>query len=173
MVVTKKQVFWSKTSESHEAIIEEFGLKEKDVRGNVTFVRIEIVPLDNDYALPFSKWKYELDQDLLPKWYVAKDVERRARKHLKEWRKQKVIMPNEKRVVKEGDYILINCGTVQEVYSGGTVQKVYGGTVQEVYSGGTVITYIKLDKGILKSASAVLVDRSGVKVKCYVGKAKP
>ncbi|MHC4464909.1 MAG: hypothetical protein ACYS30_26290 [Planctomycetota bacterium] len=67
-VVTKKEVFWSKLDESHEVIIEENKLKEKDVHGNITFVRIEIVPPENNYGLPFSKWKYNLDQDILPEW---------------------------------------------------------------------------------------------------------
>jgi len=240
-VITKKQVFWSKTTEGHSDIIEEFGLKEKDVRGNITLVRIEIVPPDGNYKLPFSKWEYHLDQDLLPKWYDGKEVEKRARKHLKEWRKCKVIMPNEERNVKEGDFIIIsygtvndNSGTVNDNYgtvndnsgtvndnsgtvndnsgtvndnsgtvndNSGTVNDNYGtvndnsgtvkrngnsgtvkrnnnsgtvnynsGTVKKCIGKSTVITYVKLDKGILQSANAVLVDRSGKEPKFYVGK---
>jgi hypothetical protein len=59
-------------------------------------------------------------------------------------------------------------GTVQKVWGGGTVQEVWGGTVQEV-CGGTVIAYTHLDPSILKSKSAVLVNRSGDVVRCYTG----
>ncbi len=44
-----------------------------------------------------------------------------------------------------------------------------GGTVQEVRDGGTVQTYGKLDPKILKSKRALLVDRSGEKLRVFVG----
>ena len=178
-VVTKKRVFWSETSDSHEDIIEQFKLKEQDVRGNYTFVRTEIVPENLDYRKPIKQWKYKLDQDLRPKWYDEKEVERRCRLALKDWYKACVIPPS--KTVKEltsNIKIVLgtvqevrNGGTVQEVRNGGTVQEVWnGGTVQEVRSGGTVRTYTPLPLDILKSASAVLVDRSGKTVVCHVGK---
>ena len=112
-VVTKKEVFWSKNSESHTDIIEEFKLKEQDVRGNYTFVRVEIVPPDKDYTLPFKKWHYQLDQDLKPVWYDAKEVEKRCRAKLKGWRKAKVVMPNESRKEIANDHIVAIYGNVE------------------------------------------------------------
>jgi hypothetical protein len=135
-VVTKKRVFWSKRSDSHEDIVDEFKLKERDARKNYTFVRVEIVPPNRDYSLPFSKWIYKLDQDLKPDWYDAKDVEKRCRMHLKDWRKAKVIMPTQK--VKEVNFrhLVAVYGTIGSV-SGGTIGSVYGGTIGSVY-GGTI-----------------------------------
>jgi hypothetical protein len=234
MVVTQKQVFWSKVSEKHEDIIEEFGLKERDFRKNITLVRIEIVPPVNGYTLPPSKWVYNLEQDILPEWYVAEEVEKRARKHLKKWRKHKIIMPKQTRDIKKGEFILFNYGTVGYNYgtvddnygtvkknndsgmvnynsgtvnnNSGTVSYNYGtvkknsgtvgynygtvdynhgtvkmndnygtvndnyGTVKVCKGKSTIITYVKLNKGILQSANAVLVGRSGKKPKCYIGK---
>ena len=155
-VVTKKQVFWSKTKESHEEIIKENNLREKNVRGEPMFVRVEIVPPDDNYTLPFSKWEYTLDENVnhtLPAWYVKKNIESRCRSKLKEWRKCKIIMPKEKRTLKDNDFILICYGTVKYMYGSSTV-----------------ITYVKLNKDILYSPQAVLIDRSGVRAKCFVGK---
>ena len=150
MIVTKSKVFWSEKSDSHEDIVEEFGLKERDVRKNYTFVRVEIVPPNNDYKLPFSRWAYHLDQDLKPEWYDAKDAEKRVRRAVKDWRKTKVIMPNEKRNLKNDDYILVSYGTVKSMRGSSTV-----------------VVYTKFDKGVLKSAKAVIIDRSGDKARCY------
>jgi len=257
MVVTKQKVFWSKNSDSHEDIIEEFKLDEGKLREQPKLVRVEIVPPNEDYKLPFSKWNYRLDQDIKPKWYDEKKVEARVRKHLKEWRKCKVVMPNEeKREIKTGNIVAIygtvkyirggtveyidggiveyiDGGTVEYIYGGtveymrggtvecirgGTVEYIYGGTVKYIHGGtvkyidggtvkyirggtvkyirggtveciygGTVkyidgklpselkgsvliTTYKHLSPKILKSSQAVMIDRSGAKVKCYVGK---
>jgi hypothetical protein len=135
-VVTKTKVFWSLNDESHETIIEENNLKESDIRGNSTFVRVEVVPSDNNYTLPFSKWKYCLDQDNVPKWYDEKKVEKRCRAKLKEWRKAKIVMPGEVRGGIDIGQMVAIYGTVKCIY-GGTVEYIYGGTVEYIY-GGTV-----------------------------------
>ena len=96
-IITKNQVLWSLKDESHEVIIKENNLKDEH---NITFVRVEIVPRDDNYLLPFSQWIYHLDQDLLPDWYNVKEAEKRARKQLPKWRKAKVVV----------SYDLINCG---------------------------------------------------------------
>jgi hypothetical protein len=83
-VLTKDCVFFSKTSNSHEDIIEENHLVADGVRGP-NILRVEIVPPDGDYALPISKWQYHTDQDILPEW--AGDGEKRARAALKQWKR--------------------------------------------------------------------------------------
>jgi len=108
-VVTKTKVFWSTKSEHHSHIIAEHKLLEKDVRGNFRVACVEITPPNGDLTLPFCKWVYHLDsrspQDVMPIWYDAKDVERRCRAKLKEWRAAKVVMPNEKRVIRDGQIV--------------------------------------------------------------------
>ena len=39
MIVTKTKVFWSEKSDSHEDIVEEYKLKEQNVRGDYLFAR--------------------------------------------------------------------------------------------------------------------------------------
>ena len=138
MIVTKNKVFWSKKTESHHEIIEEFGLKEQDVRKNFTLIPIEIIPPDNDYKLPLSKWVFKIDfyERDLPDWWEAKTAERRVRVELKKWRKAKVVMPKEKiDSIEVGQKIAIY-GTVNNI-RGGTVNNISGGTVNDIW-GGTV-----------------------------------
>ncbi len=198
-VVTKTRVFWSKTSDTHEDIIDENKLRERNVRNDILFVRIEISPPNRNYRLPTKKWVYKLDQDLLPNWYDEKVVEKRCRAALKGWYKYCVVPPNKtisvlklnikiilgtvQRVLDGGTVQrvwgggtvqrVLDGGTVQRVWDGGTVQEVLGGgTVQRVLGGGTVITYTPLSQDILKGANAVIVDRSGKTVVCLVRKTK-
>ncbi len=136
-VVTKKKVYWSDKTDSHEIIIKENGLKELDARGNVTLVRVELIPDNLDYRLPIKSWVYKIEQDILPDWYDAKEVERRSRVALKDWYKAGVI-PVGKVVDELSSSIKLVLGTVNEVCGGGTVNKVCGGTVNKVWGGGTV-----------------------------------
>ena len=79
--------------------------------------------------------------------------------------------------VRQGGIVNEVWGTVNEVWQGGTVNAVWGtvnavrqgGTVNAVWRGGTVITYVKMELGMMKHASAVLVDRSVDHPVCYVG----
>ena len=159
-VLTLVKCFWSKTSDSHEDIIEEFELGNLDREFSMNLVRVEIVPPGDDYQLPISEWVYKVDQDILPEWYDAEKCEERARIALNDWIAEKVVMAGQ--IVEEL--------TTYKLFVFGTVQKVLdGGTVQEVWCDGTVITYTKLNTSILKHKNAVLIDRSGDEVVCYTG----
>jgi hypothetical protein len=137
MVVTKKKVYWSENSDSHENIIKEYNLREMDIRCRATFVRVEIVPPENDYRVPLSRWVFSTDQDLIPEWYDSSDAERRCRAELKKWRKANVVLEKEK-VSTEG-YVAAAYGTV-EAYGNATVEA-YGNATVKAYDNATVKAY--------------------------------
>jgi len=83
-IVTKDQTFWSKKTDSHEEIISELNLVEI-VASKTTLVRVEITPDGGDLTLPIDQWQYRVDQDILPDWYDAEEVEKRCRAVLPEW----------------------------------------------------------------------------------------
>jgi hypothetical protein len=188
-VVTRNdKVFWSKNTESHEEIIKEFNLSEgvAAATGDANFVRVEINPPENDMRKPLADWVYHLDQDNPPAWYDAKSVEKDCRAELKEWFTAKVITDGQKiGKIEQGQWFIwggtisaVWGGTISAVWGGtisavrgGTISEVCGGTISEVW-GGNIVAYIKLNKSILKSDKAVLIDRSGKTIKCYVGKNK-
>ena len=231
-VVTKKRVFWSETTDHHETIISDNKLKEQDVRGNYTFVRVEIAPPEGDFKLPISKWVYQLDQDVKPEWYDAKDVEKRCRFALKEWYKVCVI-PANKTVSKLNRDVKLVLGTINNVRGSAVINNVWDSAVinnvwdsaviknvrdsavindvrgsaviknvmdsaviknvmgfavindvrgsaviknvgdsagiKNVMDSATVIFYTTPPVDILKSASSVIIDRSGEIVVCFVG----
>jgi hypothetical protein len=85
-VVTKDRVFWSKHTNSHSRIIEEFGLHADGVGGPNT-VSVEIKPPDGDYGADPATWRFNTDQDVLPEWYDAGQAEAACRLELTEWAK--------------------------------------------------------------------------------------
>ena len=87
MVLTKTDVYWSKKTDSHIKIIQEFKLHPDGVRGP-NIVGVEISPKDGDLSRPLKEWKFTVDQasvDYLPDWWDAQDGERRTRLALKDW----------------------------------------------------------------------------------------
>ena len=149
MLLLKDKVFCP-NYDSHEDMINETGMEHGPMREN--FVRVEITPPDDDLTVPIDKWKYKVDQDYLPEWYVEEVDKPRCFDALKAWAVKHILVGQDVPEVKQGEFVvLVNCntgivkGTVQKVWDGtvqkvwgGTVQKVWGGTVQEVWDGGTV-----------------------------------
>ena len=145
MLLLKDKVFCP-NYDSHEDMINETGMEHGPMREN--FVRVEITPPD-DVTVPIDKWKYKVDQDYLPEWYVEEVDKPRCFDALKAWAVKHILVGQDVPEVKQGEFVvLVNCntgivkGTVQKVWDGtvqkvwgGTVQKVWGGTVQEVWDG--------------------------------------
>ena len=177
-VIVKKgglKVLWDKAiSESHEDIIEYFGLNETNVRGEITFCRVEIIPPNDDFSLPLSKWEFCVDQDILPFWWNAKKAEAATRKELKAWRDARVVLPGKTRKEIAGnDYVTIVLGTVEFVCDSATVKSVSGSaTVESVYGSATVTQNGPQIQSAICDKNAVVIDRSVTPPKCYVGPQK-
>ena len=124
-------------SESHEDIIEKAGLRERNVRGEYTFCRVEVTPVDRNYELPLEEWRFTLDQDVTPAWWDVDKAEKCCRVALAEWAKAKIVRRGETREsITEGKHLTYVGGTVNRI-DGGTVERINGGTVNRI-NGGTV-----------------------------------
>ena len=166
MIVTKTKVLWSEKTDSHEDIIEEFSLKEKNVRNEVNFVRVEICPPDGDLTLPKKQWKYQIDQDLIPNWYDAEEAEKAVRLALPDWIKRKVLKKGE-HIIKDRQVYAYDNSTVN-AYNNSSIEA-YDRSTVKAYDRSTVISYNNLKKNILMSTKAVLINRSKVTIECFCG----
>ncbi len=88
--LTRENIYWSKTSDSHTDIIREFNLREDDSRNAPSGVRIEVSPPGGNLSLPLADWVYKVDQDRTPAWYDSVDGENRARRALSDWARHKL-----------------------------------------------------------------------------------
>ena len=124
MLLLKDKVFCP-NYDSHEDMINETGMEHGPMREN--FVRVEITPPDDDLTVPIDKWKYKVDQDYLPEWYVEEVDKPRCFDALKAWAVKHILVGQDVPEVKQGEFVvLVNCNTG---IVKGTVQKVLGGTV--------------------------------------------
>ena len=82
-VLTKDQVFYSETGDSHSNIISQNNLNEWGTHGP-NIVKVEISPTDEIKTWPSLKaWAFRVDQDVLPEWADAETCEKRTRAALR------------------------------------------------------------------------------------------
>ncbi len=132
MIVTKQKVFWSEKTESHHEIITEFNLRETDARKQINLVPIEIIPPNNDFSAPVSKWEFHIDfagfNRELPDWFDENKAEKECRAALKYWKKQKVV--SRKGVKLQGGNFFVIKGAEVKALGNSTVKALGNSTVE-------------------------------------------
>lgn len=134
-IVTKNKVLWDSEIDSHMELLDRFKIKDDIIVP--TFVKVEIVP--SFYTIEgfsnLTKWKFSIDQDILPKWVNEKDIEYRTREELLEYAKTFILI-NQNREVQNGRYF---CFT--------SIVKAYDSSIVEVCGFSSVKAY---DSSIIK-----------------------
>ena len=107
-IILKDRVFIP-DYDSHTEMLEE--LKIADTEDNATrlFVSAELMPPDNDVFTPVSSWKYHVDQDILPDWYVAEVDEMRMREAVTEWAKEHIHIGEKIERIDSGTHWIKDC----------------------------------------------------------------
>lgn len=77
-------------NDSHSRVLENLDIEDSTVNASKMFVRVELLPNGNE-TTDVSKWKFKVDQDILPDWYEKdpKRYEEEFRKEVSEWMKDK------------------------------------------------------------------------------------
>ena len=88
-IILKDRVFIP-DYDSHQDMLERLGIA--DTRENATklFVRAELFPKDGDPFSDISKWCFNVDQDILPDWFVEEYDRERMVEAVKEWSKDRL-----------------------------------------------------------------------------------
>ena len=71
--------------DSHSKMLEELHIKDDFVHASKVFVRVELVPEDNDKTSDVDEWKLNVDQDVLPDWWNKNDCLPRIKAAVKAW----------------------------------------------------------------------------------------
>lgn len=74
-------------NDSHSDLLEGLGIEDNEYNASSKFVRVELIPPNDNLAADISKWKYNVDQDILPDWYTLdrEKYEQSFREDVKEW----------------------------------------------------------------------------------------
>ncbi|MBD5534596.1 MAG: hypothetical protein HDQ99_02835 [Lachnospiraceae bacterium] len=69
IILKNKVVLTPEGNESHSDLLESLGIEDTHMNATKTFVRAELSPKDDNKYTDISKWKYRVDQDIVPNWY--------------------------------------------------------------------------------------------------------
>lgn len=69
IILKNRVVLTPEGNESHSDLLESLNIEDTTDNAYRVFVRAELTPPDGNKALPIEKWKYKVDQDMVPSWY--------------------------------------------------------------------------------------------------------
>lgn len=77
-------------NDSHSKLLESMGIADNQMNAMKVFVRAELVPSNNDKTVDIKKWKYRVDQDIVPDWYEedSERYEAEMREAVEDWMKE-------------------------------------------------------------------------------------
>ena len=107
-IILKDRVFIP-DYDSHTDMLEELKIADTEDNAKRLFVRAELVPPDDDVFTPVSSWKYHVDQDILPDWYVAEVDEMRMREAVTEWAKEHIHIGEKIERIDSGTHWIKDC----------------------------------------------------------------
>lgn len=94
VILKNKVVLTPEGNESHLDLLESLGIEDNYMNSSNKFVRVELIPKDDDKMSDVKDWKYRVDQNIVPDWY-EKDPERyeqefrdAVEKYMEEWKKK-------------------------------------------------------------------------------------
>ena len=144
------------SNDSHSDLLESLGIDDTYENAVRKFVRVELVPPNNEWWTNPDSWNINIDQDVKPDWF-NEDPERyiaEFKEKVKEWWTNHVLIDKAIDELSNGYYRLKRCevkrllndvqvmcdsSTVQRMYDSSTVQEMYdSSTVQEMYDSSTV-----------------------------------
>ena len=88
-IILKDRVFIP-DYDSHDDMLEELGIKDTKDNASRLFVRAELSPKDGNVFSDIETWDFNVDQDILPEWFVAEYEKKRMIEAVKEWSKNRI-----------------------------------------------------------------------------------
>lgn len=139
-IILKDQVFVP-DYDSHTDMLKELGIEDNEINAKTLFVRAELSPINDNIFSDISTWQFNVDQDILPDWFVYDYDEQRMIEAVKEWKKDHVFENVDGLLeLKVNDkYYLKNCKNVK-VYDSCKI-KAYGNCTINVHDNCKVYAY--------------------------------
>ena len=132
-IILKDRVFIP-DYDSHTDMLKELGIEDNRKNAESLFVRAELLPPNNDVFAPVDSWRFNVDQDILPEWFVESYEKERMIAAVKEWAKDRIHIGVYGLKISAGaKHYIKDCQNV-EVYGQASISKVCGqASISEVY----------------------------------------
>ena len=88
-IILKDRVFVP-PYDSHTKMLEELEIEDTKANAGRLFVRAELYPKDGDIRSDVNSWVFNVDQDIVPDWFVTEYEEERMIEAVEKWKSEKV-----------------------------------------------------------------------------------
>lgn len=126
-ILLKDRVFMP-AYDSHQKMLEELGIEDTRENAERLFVRAELLPPRGDVFRPVEHWKFRVDQDIVPDWFVREYEEKRMREAVAEWAGEHIYdgVSGIQKIVEQGTelYFFRDCKDVSVVARGSSTATV-------------------------------------------------
>ena len=126
-ILLKDRVFMP-AYDSHQKMLEELGIEDTRENAERLFVRAELLPPRGDVFRPVKHWKFHVDQDIVPDWFVREYEEKRMREAVAEWAGEHIYdgVSGIQKIVEQGTelYFFRDCKDVSVVARGSSTATV-------------------------------------------------
>ena len=147
LILKNRCVIAEGANDSHSDLLESLGIEDNIENAMRVFVRVELLPPNEEWWTDPDTWKENVDQDILPEWF-ENDKDRyfdEFRKAVKDWWKEHVRIDEEIEELSSGYYRLKRCKVknmlkdVKAMMDNSTVQNMRdNSTVQDMWDNSTV-----------------------------------
>ena len=138
-IILKDRVFIP-DYDSHTQMLEELRIEDTKENAEKLFVRAELSPENGDVFTDIDTWKFNVDQDIVPEWFVKDHEAERMRKAVKDWAKVHIHIDEDNLRIDSGVH-WIKGGKNINIYGNATVKYICGSaTVKYICDNATVIT---------------------------------
>ena len=157
--------------DSHTDMLKELGIEDSRGNAETLFVRAELIPPNGDVFADVETWCFNVDQDLLPDWFVEPYEKERMVKAIKGWADKYILIGRKNEEISGGTYFLKDCigvtlnNSTVEAWGNSTV-KAYDNSTVKACGNSTVEAY---DNSTVKACGNSTVEAYGnsTTVKAY------
>ena len=137
-IILKDRVFIP-DYDSYSDMLSELGIADTRENAERLFIRAELIPVNGDVFSDISTWKFNVDQDILPDWYVEEYDKQRMIEVVKEWAKDRIHIGKDNLDISDGEGHWIKDCTTVKIHGSAQVEKICGDTkVKNIYGNATV-----------------------------------
>ena len=149
--------------DSHSDMLEELGIEDSRQNAERLFIRAELYPPDEDVFTGVDAWKFNVDQDITPDWYVEEYDRKRMVAAVKEWAKTHIYQDRDGLEIKAcKDCYLKNCkDATLRGNSTATLWENSTGVIPRDFFAGDRKNYILMENSTLKDCTTKTIYQSG------------
>jgi hypothetical protein len=138
-IILKDEILFSQITHSHTEILAEHKIEDTEANAKRLFVRAELSPENGDMFSDVANWRFKVDQDIVPEWFVKDYEETRMREAVKKYVAEHVHIDKTGLQLSSGLHWIKDC---KDVVLAGTaqVEELISSTVRTMWDSSTVST---------------------------------